>query len=315
MRPSGNYFDRISMKFNITKSVFPALLSGIIFVGCNKSTVSKENIQVKGSDTELKLVKSLAAHFESVNPETNVFVSGGGTGSGIDAFIHGKATVANASRKMTDDEYAIALKNGIHPVPVIIATDAIAFIVNPKIGVDSLSVFQVRDLLNGKITNWKEVGGKDRQVHIYGRTTSSGTREFIRQTFLKQDFSSGVKELIGSDAIIHAVITDEGGFGYVGVGTLMDKNGKPTGKVWATYLYLENNRAISPYELKAVESGEYPLTRPLLQYFNHWPQGVMLDFLNFELSEEGQQIIRENGYFPISDYHRQLNKLSQKESN
>lgn len=168
--------------------------------------------------------------------------------------------------------------------------------------------------MSGHIKNWNEIGGPDQLITVYGRDKTSGTREFLKKTVLKSDFASTVKELKTSKEIIEAVKKDIGGIGYVSVGTLMNKNKKPNGEVWATYIYLEGNPSVSPYEFKSVEAGDYPLKRPLFQYFNGWPKGDLLKYVEFALSEKGQQVIRENGYFPITHFHEHLNEVSKKEA-
>lgn len=290
------------------------LLISLLFFTCQKSKSTKNNYTIKGSDTELELIKTLIEEFESEHSSVKFSIQGGGSASGLQALIDDRIDVANSSRRISEEEQSIAREKGINPVPIIVATDAIAIITNPRLGIDSLSVFQVRDILSGKIKNWKEVGGPDTTITVYGRDHSSGTREFLRKTLLKSNFAPGSKELKTSKEIIESVKNNIGGIGYVSVGKLVHDNERPNGEIWATYLYLEDNKAYSPYEFKSVESGDYPLKRPLFQYFNGWPTGNLLKFVEFELSPKGQDIIRKNGYFPITQLHEQLNELSLEEA-
>lgn len=296
------------------KHIIGILTISLLLTTCQKATEQTDNYTIKGSDSELELIRILANKFEEEHPMTRLSISGGGSAYGVQELIKGAVDAANSSRMITREELTRAQEKGINPVPIIIATDAVAIITNPKLKMDSLSIFQVRDILSGTITNWKEIGGPDQVITVYGRDYSSGTREFLKKTVLKSNFAANSKELKTSKEIIESVKKDIGGIGYVSVGTLMDENHKPNGEVWATYLYLENNRAVSPYEFKSVESGDYPLKRPLFQYFNGWPKGDLLQYVEFGLSEKGQAIIRENGYFPITHFHEHLNEMSKKEA-
>lgn len=278
--------------------------------GESESNSEDNTFIVRGSDTEYQLVSAFSKEFSNLHPGKGIYVSGGGTGRGIEDFVNGLSDIANASRMISDDEFDLARDNQINPTQVIIAVDAIAIITHPTLRVDSLSIYQVRDIFNGKITNWKEVGGPNKEIHLYGRTKSSGTNAYLRKNLLSCDFASSIEEKETSRDIIAAVKSDPLGIGYVGVGTLTDNNGLPVGNVWATYLYIEGGRAYSPYENKAVESGSYPLSRPLFQYFNGIPEGRLREFLKFELSVEGQSLVRQNGYFPINDIHRHLNSVN-----
>lgn len=295
------------------KKIIGTITIAVLVSACTKTT-GKTDFSIKGSDSELELTTTLVNRFEAEYPHIKLAVLGGGSAFGLQELIDGNIDIANSSRRITHEEEALAREKGVNPVPIIIATDAIAILTHPKLKIDSLSIFQVRDILSGQIKNWNEIGGPDQLITVYGRDKTSGTREFLKKTVLKSDFASTVKELKTSKEIIEAVKKDIGGIGYVSVGTLMNKNKKPNGEVWATYIYLEGNPSVSPYEFKSVESGDYPLKRPLFQYFNGWPKGDLLKYVEFALSEKGQQAIRENGYFPITHFHEHLNEVSKKEA-
>jgi len=295
------------MKIRKTGIKFSILLC--LFISCETtSESSRDIISIKGSDTEFELVTSLATAF-SEKENIVIEVEGEGSTVGLDLLINGEIDVANSSREMTDDEFAQANNNGIEPIQAIIAMDAIAFITHPTLGIDSLSIIQVQKILSGEIKNWKELGGEDLPIRLYGRNENSGTYKFIESRFVFQEgFRSDAKALESNRAIIEAVKADPAGIGYVGAGFIMNSEGKPLADIWAMYLYTDGDHAYSPYQATAVINGDYPLIRPLYQYFNGKPQGDLEKFLKFELSEEGQQIIRDNGFFPISSLFESINR-------
>jgi phosphate transport system substrate-binding protein len=278
--------------------------------GGSETRNSKEPRKVfKGSDTELEMIETLQHEFSIKYPEaTNFKVEGGGSKTGIEALINNEVVVANSSRKMTLDEYERSFANDVNPTEVIVATDAIAIITNQTISIDSLSLHQLRQIYNGTYTNWNEVGGPDKEIHLYGRNATSGTHDYIKRNVLNGKYSDDVKELTTTQDVIDAVKNDAGGIGYVGIGSLTDKGGKPVGDVWATYMYIEGNRAYSPHEKYAIRIGAYPLSRPLFQYFNGLPKGDLKLFVEFILSDEGQELVEKHGYFPINYFHRQINQ-------
>lgn len=290
----------------------PALIVLLLF-SCGKredTTDSKKDIQpvFKGSDTEFEMISEINNQFEQrFNHSQKFQVKGGGSKTGIEAFINQKVLVANASRKMTEDELDLARKNGLDPIEVIIAMDAIAIITHPTASIDSLSVYELRKIYQGEITNWQEVGGPDKAIHLYGRDSHSGTHDYmLRKVFLNSK-EGNIKEMATTDEVLQAVKNDPNGIGYVGIGSLIEKNGKPRSDVWATYMYIDGGEAHSPHEKYSIKNGEYPLIRPLFQYYDGIPQGTLRKFLDFTLSEQGQKIVTEHGYFPINDFHRQLN--------
>lgn len=163
-------------------------------------------------------------------------------------------------------------------------------------------------IFKGEIKNWKEVGGKDLAINIYGRDINSGSRKYIENRFVRDEgFSTNYFECIGSKDIINKVKNDVGGIGYVGVGYIMKSYGMPANDVWAISIYTEGGNAYSPYEYVAIMNHEYDLMRPLYQYINENNSKELSDFINFELSEKGQEIIKQYGFYPINDETKTIN--------
>ncbi len=270
---------------------------------------SSDVIHIKGSDTEFHMVKSLADAYMELHPEITIIVEGGGSNEGIKALVHHETDICNSSHQFKDEDLAMAKANSIHPNPIIFSVDAVAIITNYKLSIDSLSTTQVSQLLSGEILNWKELGGADIPVTVYGRNNSSGTGDYIKEKFIKNKHASNMVELKTNDEIVDRVIKDIGGIGYVGAGFLIDSNGKPNGKIWAMPVYIDHHNAYSPYETAAVKSGDYVLTRPLYQYVNGVPGSTVEDFILFELTKQGQDIVKKFGFFPLNDNQQQINRL------
>lgn len=298
----------------LKKFYFIPFALAVVLTACHAESPKKNEIEnvirIKGSNTEYKMVEELALAFGK-RRHCNFEMDGEGTSTGIEALIQGKADIANSSRMITAHEIQEAESCGIRLVPVVVAVDAIAFISNPHNRVDSLSTIQIKGILSGEIDNWKQVGGLDRKIVLCGRNEKSGTYKFLEDKFVKDSgFAPATKKLPGNQEIVDAVIRDTFAIGYVGAGFIMDSKGKPNSKIWAVYIYTEGeNEAYSPYQTMAVIRGDYPLVRPLYQYFNGIPKGNLLDFLKFELSEEGQAIIRANGFFPLTSQMERENYL------
>lgn len=267
---------------------------------------AQEMIQVKGSDTLINLVQRLAETYMEKKPEKVVAVTGGGSGTGIAALINRKCDIANASRLMKDKEIAQAQESGVNPKRIVVAIDGLCVITNIKNRVNKLTVDEVGKIFRGEVTNWKELGGDDISITLYGRQSNSGTYEFLRDVALKGDYSPQMRRMNGSAQIVEAVKQDISGIGYVGVGYVKNENGINVVNI-ATRAGTEY---VSPLDLNDVKSGKYPITRPLNQYIDGVPKGDTLDFILFELSEEGQKVVEEEGFFSLPDEYREFNNRS-----
>lgn len=252
------------------------------------SQAGEEQLVVQGSTTVLPIAQAAAEVFMQNNPEVNISVRGGGSGNGIAALIDGICDIADASRPMKVKEILLCQKKGISPVPHIVAMDGIAVIVHPSNPVQGLSMEQIKDIYTGKITNWKELGGKDQKIVVVSRDSSSGTFETFEKIVLKgKKIIPEALAQASNKTVATIVATTKGAIGYVGLGYLS-----------STVKALLVN-GITP-EQATVVSGKYPISRPLYMYTNGAPQGIAKDFLEFICSKEGQKIVEKQGFVPLS---------------
>jgi len=294
----------------IRKAVLFLIAGVFVAAGFVPEVMAEEGfIQIRGSDTEVNLVQHLAEVYMDKNPEVYIAVTGGGSGTGIAALINGKIDIANVSRKMKPEEIERARQRKVNPVEWVIGVDALSVIVNVKNPVSRLTLDQISKIFKGEIKNWKEVGGKDIPISLYGRQGNSGTFVYFRDNVVKADYSDRMRRMNGNAQIVEAIRRDVSGIGYVGVGYVLEEGGKVTEGIKVIEVAKDKNSpAVSPLNPENVKKGLYPITRPLYQYSNGVPGGNLLDFIKFELSDEGQKIVMEEGFYPISQQYKRLNQ-------
>jgi len=270
----------------------------------------KKMLQVKGSDTMINLVQILAEEYMSANPKAAIAVLGGGSGTGISALINGTCDIADTSRDWKQSEINQAWEKGVNPRMFAIAVDGLSIIVNEKNPLTKLTMDQVGSIYRGEIKNWKAVGGPDMPISLYGRQSNSGTYVFLQEHVLKnKNYSTDMKEMNGNAQIIEGVKADEASIGYVGVGYVIDK---ATGKPMAGLRVLNVSKdakaeAFSPMDKQAVDTGNYPIARPLYQATNGKPGPDVAAFLQWEVGADGQKIVEREGFYAIGDAYKQMN--------
>jgi len=267
-----------------------------------------KTIQVKGSDTLVNLVQILAETYMEKNPGSALAVLGGGSSTGIAGLTNGTCDIANHSREWKAKEIDLAWEKGVKPRFFAVAVDGVSIIVNEKNPLNEMKMSDVGALYRGDIKNWKAVGGPSLGVSLYGRQSNSGTYVFVQEHVMGlKNYSTDMKEMNGNAQIIEGVIQDEGGIGYVGVGYLFDESGNIRKGI--KVLKISNGgAAFSPLDKAAVDSGDYPVSRPLYQATNGKPSAAVAAFIQFEMSDEGQKIVEREGFFPISATHRAANE-------
>ncbi|MBF0122490.1 MAG: PstS family phosphate ABC transporter substrate-binding protein [Candidatus Omnitrophica bacterium] len=267
----------------------------VLFLLLFSPIVCAEDINIKGSDTIVRLTQRLAEVYMKDHPQVKIAVSGGGSGVGIAAIINQTADIADASREMKAKELEGAARKNVSPKKVVIAADAIAIIVNERNPVRTLTTDELGAVFRGEITNWKKLGGLDMPVTLYGRQSTSGTYVFLRDLVVKADYSPRMAGLQGNAGIMEAVKADQSGIGFVGVAFIRKAEGVSPLMIAAS----KDHPYLSPLDKDVVESGAYPLTRPLIQYIDAHSRPEVHGFIAFELSSDGQKVIEEEGFFQI----------------
>lgn len=264
---------------------------------------SGDTVQVKGSDTLINVVQKLAELYMEKAPGISIAVTGGGSGTGIAALINKNCAIANSSRQIKSSEVEQAVKKGVDAKRVVVAIDALSIIVNAQNPVDALTVEQIGKIYKGEIKNWSEVGGNNLAITLYGRQSNSGTYDFMKENVMLGEYSPNLKSMNGNAQISEALKQDASGIGYVGVGYAKEAVGVKALKVAVK----SGGAYYDPFNIVDVKSGRYPITRPLNQYINGVPKGLIKDFLEFELSSEGQAIIETEGFFAIPEEYQTYN--------
>ncbi|MDD4423149.1 MAG: phosphate ABC transporter substrate-binding protein [Methanocorpusculum parvum] len=263
-----------------------ALLFAVFLVfasGCVSQGEEPETITLAGSTTVLPVAQIVADVYMDEHTTADIQISGGGSGVGVTAAKEGTADIGMLSRDLKSSE-----KEGSSLKEYVIGRDGIAVIAHPSNTVSDLTTAQIKDIYQGKITNWKEVGGKDLSIVLIGRDSASGTREFFTEFVLKkEDAAKTMQEYSSNGAVQKAVAQTPGAIGYVSLEYV-----DPTVKAFS----------ISGVQATVdnVINGSYTINRPLLMITNGEPDGLAKKFLSFILSPEGQKIIADNGFVPVT---------------
>ena len=130
--------------------------------------------------------------------------------------IDGRTDVIIDSRDISRNELDYSRQKGVPVEPKPLALDALVFIVHPSNRVKSLSQQQIRDIYTGRITNWKQVGGADHEIHPYMRDADSGSQEKMETIVMRGEPMVDMPEMVGSAMVspYFSIENDEWGIGY-----------------------------------------------------------------------------------------------------
>jgi phosphate transport system substrate-binding protein len=285
----------------ILSLVLIVAMAGFVLVSCGgKEDASKPEVSyitIKGSDTMVHLASAWAEAYMKNHPNTDISVTGGGSGTGIAALLNGTTDICIASRSIKQKEIKLAEEKGLHPNEIATSRDGIAVVVNPGNPINTLTIEQIGKIYTGAYTNWKDVGGPDHDIVILSRESSSGTYVFFQEHVMsKKDYSQNAMLMPSTSAIIQSVSQDAWAIGYVGLGYGVQAADKVK---MLTVKNTEDSPAVSP-SVATVQDASYGIARALYFYTNGEPQGAIKDFVAFVLSDAGQEIVLEAGYVPVN---------------
>ena len=268
------------------KKKIVALLCGVVMVsgiavGCGSGGSSEGDtakITISGSTSVGPTIEVLAEAYQK-NNDVKIEVQQPGSSAGIKNTIDGTSDLGMSSRDLKEQETADVEGTQI-------AIDGIAVVTNKANKVKDLTVEQVKDIFTGKITNWKEVGGDDAPIVVISREEGSGTRDGFQDIlgFESEELTKDATISDGSGNVKSTVVGNENAIGYISFGYLDDTL---------------NDLKIDGVEANDdnVVDGKYPISRPFLVVNK---KGSISDnakaFVDFIMSEEGQNIIAEEGF-------------------
>ena len=239
-------------------------------------------IQIAGSTTVQPLAEVLAEAFMADNPDVTIEIQGGGSSVGVTSAGEGTVDIGNASRNVKESEFEEFPELIVHTI----AFDGIAIVTNPDLELPSLSIEQVKAIFAGEITNYSELGGLAAEIVVVSREEGSGTRAAFEELVME---TGDEEAMISENAILQqsngqvrtTVSTTPNTIGYLSFGFLDES---------------VNTIAIDGVDptVANVKSGDYAIFRPLNMLTNGEPNELAQAFLDFILSDLGQEIVSED---------------------
>ena len=242
-------------------------------------------ITVAGSTAMQPFVEEAAHEFMARNPDVQITVQGGGSGTGLSQVMQGAVDIGNSDIFAEEKEGIDASQLKDHQVVV----QAFAVVAHPDVGVDNLTKQQIQDIFTGKIKNWKDVGGRDQKIFIVNRPKGSGTRGTFKQYVMdgKEEARGDAEQ--DSNGTVHKIVSETpGAISYLAIAYCDEK--VKTIKI----------DGAAPTE-QDIAAGKYPFWSYGHMYTRGEPAPLVKAFIDFILSDEIQQgIVKEMHYFPVT---------------
>ncbi|WP_251897492.1 phosphate ABC transporter substrate-binding protein [Lactiplantibacillus paraplantarum] len=248
--------------------------------GSSKTT----KIVATGSTALQPLVEQAGQAYQNEHTNVTINVQGGGSGAGLSQVAKGSVNIGN-SDLFAQDQKGLDAKGLVdHKVAVV----GMAPVINKDANVTNVSKEQLVKIFQGKITNWKEVGGKDEEITVVNRAQGSGTRATFEKWGLDNAKVATSQEQDSNGTVQKIVSTTPGAISYLAfsyvksdVQALSIDNVKPT----------EANVATNKWKIWAYEH----------MYTKGQPTGELKNFLTYMTSKAVQgSLVKKLGYIPLT---------------
>ena len=242
-------------------------------------------------DGAAALLPVYAGFVESIYPESSVIYNGEdydassamhytNTRGAYKDIVDGKADIIICAQP-SDEQLAYAKENGVELEMVPIGSDAFVFIVNSNNPVSDITIPQIQGIYSGEITNWKELGGKNQPIAAMRRNKNSGSQTALEKIMgdipIKPDYTA----LFGSPIGFSFRYYVTGMLGEGGVKILTINGIAPTAET--------------------IADGSYPISGNIYAVYRKGETNENVQkAIDFMLSPEGQKIVEQSGYIPLS---------------
>lgn len=269
----------------------------LLLIALSVGALHGETLKINGSTT-VNLPVAEAAEILRAEKKMDIQVdTQGGSSGGISMLGDGQVQIGMTSKPVSEDDRA--KYPGVKFHPIHIGEDAVAMIVSKDVwdgGVKALSKEQIKDIYEGKITNWKEVGGKDQRIVFFNKEPGRGTWEVFAHWVYgdpKKAPQVSFPEVGGNEETRNKVGSTRGAISQLSSSWADEK------KVFALGLKNESGEVIQPTPAN-IAGHRYPMSRPLFIITNGEPQGEAKVFVEFMLGERGQELVKKHGYLALA---------------
>ena len=270
-----------------SRRAYPFLIGAFLLAWFTMPVLQAEAqvVRVAGSSSMATMVDAWAQSFMAAQPGIKVIVRGGGTGTGFKAFFQKRAEIVMASCTASEDDRTKAARLGIQLTQSEVGREAVAVIVHPMIGVEALTVEQLRRIFAGEYRIWSQVGGPSTPMAPTSlEYRVSGIAVWFRANILRKgSFGPDAQFRPRPELVVRRVANEPGAIGYLGysllVGLLKRYQDYPV-----TVIRMradEQSPAFDP-PAKPVAHSMYPMVRPLFLYWDgRSPSGAVTQFIEF----------------------------------
>jgi phosphate transport system substrate-binding protein len=270
----------------MNRGTFLGAAAALLIFGTGPARADDQKITITGASTIAPLALEIGKRFEKLNKGVRVDVQTGGSSRGVNDARNGLAQIGMVSRPLKSDEA------DLKAFPI--ANDGVCMIIHKSNPVNALTNDQVKAIYTGRVTNWKDVGGKDAAITVAHKAEGRSTLELFLNFYGLKNSEVKAGVIVGDNLQdIKSVATNPSAIGYVSIGSAEyeAEAGSPI-----KLLPMDGVAA----NVANVRDGKFPLSRPLNLVTKEPPQGLVKRFIDFAQSKEVHDLVKEQYFVPLA---------------
>lgn len=279
------------------KSLSGYVFTVVLLVGMISATA--ETLKINGATTP-NLPVAEAAEILRAEKGMDIQVdTQGGSAGGISMLGDGLVQIGMTSKHVSAEDRA--KYPNVNFKEIKIGADAVALIVSRDVwenGVRTISKEEMRGIYEGRITNWKELGGtKSQRIVFFNKEPGRGTWEnFANWAYgsAKNAPQVSFPEVGGNEETRNKVASTRGALSQLSASWVDHE------KIFALGLERDDGKIVEPSN-ENVAKKLYPMSRDLSLLTNGEPTGIAKEFVEFMLGERGQALVKKHGYLPLAE--------------
>ncbi len=292
-----------------------SLISGLLFWGCEQrgkdgkvlDTPTTGHLRIMVDECYKPIIESSIDVFDSIYRRASIEAKYTSEGEALMGLIRDSVQVIIITRQLTDEELDRYFRpRGFEPPMTPIAQDAVAFILHPENRDTVFSIDQIRDILTGKITNWKDFNPKSNlgEIRLVFDNPLSGTVRYAKDSIAGgAALPSNASAVQTNPEVISYVAKNKNAIGIIGANWISDTDDKGVQafrreiKI-ADIAKTVGTEGFGPYQAY-MDTGRYPFKRIVYVINAQARKGLGLGFASFLASDNGQRIVHKDGMLPV----------------
>jgi phosphate transport system substrate-binding protein len=262
------------------------------------------DIHIDGDASMMPFTQRLTEWYHQNKQSISFEVAGAGPTRAIHSLVDGKVDLVQSARQVVGGEVtALRERRGKKFLQIPVATEVAGILVHPSNPVRELTIFDLRQILSGAVKNWKQVGGKDAPIKIYGRDSNSDIRDFIEAEYMGDASVASSATTFPKNSTLYAAVADDpNAIGYASVNLGLSS------KVRFIGIKASASAPAASPTTESITSRKYPLMRQLYYIFAGEPSGELRRFAEWVLSPQGQLVVEATELWPLGSNDRDKGK-------